>query len=169
MPQPMTRPRRADRSMADDAAIEAYLLKAAFGFIATSVEDEPYVVPRLFWYDNASRRIYFHSAREGRTRRNVERNPRVCFSAGELGRLSPADTAGKFSAEYASVVVFGRVRFLEEEEEKRRGLQGLLDKYFPQLEPGQDYRPITNEEIDITAVYAIDIEGWSGKQKVAKP
>jgi hypothetical protein len=155
--------------MPDDAAIEAHLLKAPFGFIATSVDDEPYVVPRLFWYDNASRRIYFHSAHEGRTRRNVERNPRVCFATGEMGRLLPGDVAGKFSVEYASVVVFGRVKVLGDEKEKRHGLQGLLDKYFPRLESGKDYRPITEEEIDITAVYAIDIEGWSGKQKVVKP
>jgi nitroimidazol reductase NimA-like FMN-containing flavoprotein (pyridoxamine 5'-phosphate oxidase superfamily) len=155
--------------MPDDAAIEDHLRKAQIGFIATSADDEPYVVPRLFWYDNATRRIYLHSALEGRTRRNVERNPRVCFSTGELGRLLPADTAGMFSTEYASVVIFGRAKVLEDEEGKRRGLQGLLDKYFPQLASGKDYRPITEDEIDNTAVYAIDIEGWSGKQKVAKP
>jgi nitroimidazol reductase NimA-like FMN-containing flavoprotein (pyridoxamine 5'-phosphate oxidase superfamily) len=74
-----------------------------------------------------------------------------------------------FSTEYASVVIFGRAKVLEDEEGKRRGLQGLLDKYFPQLASGKDYRPITEDEIDNTAVYAIDIEGWSGKQKVAKP
>jgi hypothetical protein len=43
----------------------------------------------------------------------------------------------------------------------------LLDKYFPQLVSGRDYRPITEKEMARTSVFAIEIEGWSGKQKVA--
>ena len=42
---------------------------------------------------------------------------------------------------------------------------GLLDKYFPDLKPGKDYRPITPEEISRTSVFAIEIEAWSGKEK----
>jgi nitroimidazol reductase NimA-like FMN-containing flavoprotein (pyridoxamine 5'-phosphate oxidase superfamily) len=44
-------------------------------------------------------------------------------------------------------------------------LQGLLDKYFPDLRPDQDYRPITDAEMNQTAVYAIEIDAWSGKRK----
>ena len=35
------------------------------------------------------------------------------------------------------------------------------------LKPGKDYRPITSQEIAITSVFAIEIEAWSGKEKVA--
>jgi nitroimidazol reductase NimA-like FMN-containing flavoprotein (pyridoxamine 5'-phosphate oxidase superfamily) len=56
---------------------------------------------------------------------------------------------------------------LEDPAAKERALQGLLDKYFPDLKPGVDYRPITPEELDETAVFAVDIEAWSGKRKVA--
>jgi len=94
-------------------------------------------------------------------------NPRVCFTVAELGRLLPADTAMEFSNEFASVVVFGQARLVESEAEKRRALQALLDKYFPDLRPGADYRPMTEAELNATAVYAIEIEAWSGKQKVA--
>jgi len=73
----------------------------------------------------------------------------------------------EFSNEFASVVVFGQARLVEDEDEKRRALQALLDKYFPDLQPGRDYRPMTEAELNATAVYAIEIEAWSGKQKVA--
>jgi nitroimidazol reductase NimA-like FMN-containing flavoprotein (pyridoxamine 5'-phosphate oxidase superfamily) len=46
-------------------------------------------------------------------------------------------------------------------------LQGLLDKYFPQLRPGPDYRPIQEDELVHTSVFAIEIEAWSGKRRAA--
>lgn len=161
-----TRLRRSDRAMSDPAEIEALLHRAPFGFTATSIDDQPFLHSGLFWYDSSSRRIYFHTARLGRTRDNVLGNPRVCFAVAEIGRLFPAKTAMEFSNEYAGVCVFGRARLVDDEGEKRRGLQGLLDKYFPQLRPGVDYREITEEEMALTSVFAIEVDGWSGKRKV---
>jgi hypothetical protein len=40
-----------------------------------------------------------------------------------------------------------------------------MDKYFTQLKPGKDYRPIEPDDLKITAVFRIDIESWSGKEK----
>lgn len=159
------RPRRNDRALKDEGRIEALLHRLPVGFIALADGDQPYLNPNLFWYDAAARRVYFHTAGIGRTRTIVERNPRVCFSAAEMGNLLPADTALEFSTEYASVVVFGRARLVDDEGEQRRGLQGLLDKYFPDLRPGVHYRPIIEEELRRTSVYAIEIDAWSGKQK----
>jgi len=161
-----TRLRRLDRAMPSDREIEAMLHKAQIGFIATSVSDQPFINPNLFWFDAANRRLYFYTATEGRTLSNVERNSQVCFSTAEMGKLLPADTAIKFSTEYASVIVFGEARVVGSDQEKRFGLQGLLDKYFPDLQAGEDYRPIISDELDQTAVYAIEIDAWSGKQKV---
>lgn len=161
----LTRPRRADRALEDDRDIEALLHRLPVGFLALTDGDQPYLHSNLFWYDAAARRIYFHTAGVGRTRSIVEHNPRACFSTAEMGRLLPADTALEFSTEYASVVAFGRVRVVEDEAEQRHALQGLLDKYFPDLQPGVHYRPIIEEELRRTSVYAVEIDAWSGKQK----
>lgn len=163
----LARPRRIDRAIKSQAEIEAFLQRAPFGYTATSISDQPFLHVGLFWYDPTVRRVYFHTARDGRTRDNVLANSRVCFGVAEIGRLLPADTALEFSNEYASVIAFGRARIVDDAEEKRRGLQGLLDKYFADLAPGRDYRPITDEELARTSVFAIEIEAWSGKQKVA--
>lgn len=82
-----------------------------------------------------------------------------------MGRLLPAPEALEFSVEYAGVVAFGRGRVVEDRQEARAALQMLLDKYAPHLRPGVDYRATTNDELRRTAVYRIDIETWSGKQK----
>jgi nitroimidazol reductase NimA-like FMN-containing flavoprotein (pyridoxamine 5'-phosphate oxidase superfamily) len=152
--------------MPSDREIVALLHRGQVGFMSTSVGDQPYIHPTLFWFDEANRRIYFHSAKEGRTRSNIEQNHQVCFSTAEMGRLLAANTACEFSTEYASVIAFGDAKVVQSDEEKRFGLQGLLNKYFPDLHPGEDYHPITADELDQTAVYAIEIDAWSGKQKV---
>jgi nitroimidazol reductase NimA-like FMN-containing flavoprotein (pyridoxamine 5'-phosphate oxidase superfamily) len=95
----------------------------------------------------------------------VAANERVCFSISEMGRLLPADVALEFSVEYAGVTIFGRASIITDEAEQTYALQMLLDKYFPHLRPGQDYRAITSEELQKTAVYRIEIEQWSGKRK----
>ena len=84
-----------------------------------------------------------------------------------MGKLLPADKAIEFSVEYSSVCVFGNARVVENEEEAQSALQGLLDKYFPDHKSGEDYHPITLDEIKQTSVFAIEIESWSGKQRVA--
>jgi nitroimidazol reductase NimA-like FMN-containing flavoprotein (pyridoxamine 5'-phosphate oxidase superfamily) len=157
--------RRADRAITDDTEIADLLRQADICHIATSVNDQPFISANTFWYDGE--RIFFHTADEGRTITNVRQNPRVCLEVDWRGQWLPAKTALAFSVEYTGVVVFGRVHLLQDPTEKERVLQGLLDKYFPDLKPGVDYRPITPEELAKTAVFAVDIEAWSGKRKVA--
>ena len=165
-PAPLTRMRRADRAMPEEA-VRALLARSLFGFTATAAEGQPFQHASTFWYDDAARRIYFHGALQGRMITNVKANPRVCFTVAEMGRLLPADTAEGFSNEYTSAVVFGQARLVESETEKRLALEALLGKYFPDHKPGRDYRPVTSDELNTTAVYAIEIDAWSGKQKKA--
>ncbi len=159
--------RRRDRAVEDDAWIRSMLHRAAFGTLATASDGQPFVNTNLFAFDEPARALYIHTAAEGRTRAMVEANPRVCFTVSEMGRLLPAESARGFSVEYAGVVVFGRATIVAGEAEARHGLQLLLDKYVPHLQPGRDYRPIAAEEMADTTVFRIDIEHWSGKKKEA--
>lgn len=158
--------RRSDRAMLDNSDITALLHEGQVAFIATCQENQPFVIPNLYWYNPGKYTIYFHTAIDGRTRTNVENNPNVSLSVASMGKLLPADKAIEFSVEYSSVCVFGKARIIDNEEEARLALQGLLDKYFPDHKAGEDYRPITHSEIHRTAVFAVEIESWSGKQRV---
>jgi nitroimidazol reductase NimA-like FMN-containing flavoprotein (pyridoxamine 5'-phosphate oxidase superfamily) len=162
---PLNQVRRADRAVEDDDWIRALLHRAPFGVLSTVQADQPFANHNLFVYDEAAAAIYLHTARLGRTRANIETAEPVCFSISEMGRLLPAKVALDFSVEYNGVVVFGRGSVIEDEAEAAQALQQLLDKYFPHLKPGQDYRPIISEELRRTSVYRIAIEQWSGKRK----
>jgi nitroimidazol reductase NimA-like FMN-containing flavoprotein (pyridoxamine 5'-phosphate oxidase superfamily) len=164
---PINQPLRKDRAK-DGAWISEYLKKVPFGMLATEYEGQPFIKPTLFVFDESENAIYIHGALVGRMRTNLEVNPRVSFCIAEMGRLLPADTAMEVGVEYASVVVFGRVEVLTDADESRHGLQLLLDRYFPQMKPGVDYREILPQELDITSVYRIVIDSWSGKEEHAR-
>lgn len=160
---------RKDRAVHDDDWIRALLHRAPVGIVATVHDGQPFINTNLFVYDEPVNAIYMHTAKVGRTRANVETDERVCFSATEMGRLLPAESAFNFSVEYAGVVAFGRASLIEDLEDAGRALQLLLDKYAPHLTPGKDYRPPIEEEIKRTSVYRIRIESWSGKKKEVAP
>jgi nitroimidazol reductase NimA-like FMN-containing flavoprotein (pyridoxamine 5'-phosphate oxidase superfamily) len=166
---PLAEVRRRDRVVTDEGWIRDLLRRAPFGTLATVRDGQPFVNMNIFVYDDAERVLYLHTAAAGRTKDNVAACERVCFGVSEMGRLLPASTALHFSVEYSGVVVFGRARVVEDPAEAERALQQLLDKYAPHLRPGRDYRPIQPEELAVTAVYRIEIDAWSGKQKVAPP
>lgn len=155
---------RRPENACDDDWIRAFLNQAQVGYFATRWEEQPFITPSTFWYDPDRHEIYFHSNIVGRVRANAERHPQVCFATSHAGKLLPSNVALEFSIQYESVIAFGQVRLLEDPEEKERALYGLLQKYFPGMTPGQEYRPITDQELKRTSVYAIEIESWSGKR-----
>ena len=149
----------------DEDWICGFLEQAPYGVMATSAKHQPYLNPNIFVFDKSNRVIYLHTARNGRTRSNIDENPAVSFCVSEMGRLLPADVALEFSVEYASVIVFGSGSIVADPAEAEHALRMLLDKYFPHLVPDRDYRSITQDELDRTAVFKISIEEWSAKRK----
>lgn len=162
--QPPTAFQRLPEFTREDGWIRAYLREAKVGHIATTWEDQPFINPNTFWFDEENHRIIFHTNIAGRLRSNIERNPKVCLEASHLGRLLPSNVALEFSLQYRSVMVFGKARVLEDPQEKRVALYGLLKKYFPGMSAGREFREITDKELRATSVYAISIESWSGKE-----
>jgi hypothetical protein len=161
--------RRQDRAVTDEDWIRALLRRAPVCALATVQDGQPLIHTNLFAHDEDQHCIYFHTARQGRTRAAIEADPGVCLSVMEMGRLLPADTALEFSVEFAGVTVFGRARVIDDDAEATRGLQLLLNKYAPHLRPGQDYRPPVESELRRTTVFRIDIDAWSGKKKEVDP
>ncbi len=141
-----------------------FLLKAEIGYVATQWEMQPFMTPVLFVYDVSANEIYFHTNVVGRLRQNIERFPKACFSASRWGRLLPSNAALEFALQYESVVAFGEVSVIKQDDLQRKALYALIEKYFPDLVAGEHYRPITESELKRTAVYAFKIESWSGKR-----
>ncbi len=160
---PANQQRRPENAQTDDWTRD-FLRRARIGHVVTHWDDQPFITPTTFWYDPDRHAIYFHSNLVGRVRANAERHARVCFEASEFGQFLPANVALEFSVQYESAVVYGSVRVLDDLAEKHRALSSLIAKYFPTMTAGKEYRPITDQELKRTSVYAIGIESWSGKR-----
>lgn len=162
--RPLTQIRRKDRAL-DDTWIDRMLSTAAVGHIALVLDGQPLLTSNLFWFDGA--RLYWHAAPVGKFRAVVESGAdRACFSVSEHGRILPAATSFDFSTEYASVVAYGTVRVVSDPDEKRRALDGLMAKYAPHLEPGVDYEPMPDRDVDLTSVFCMEIDSRVGKHNV---
>jgi nitroimidazol reductase NimA-like FMN-containing flavoprotein (pyridoxamine 5'-phosphate oxidase superfamily) len=162
--KPRNELRRKERAMSDETWLQDLLQRGAFGTLATSYRDQPFLTPLLFVYKEEEKSVFFHGAKVGRIRANIENNPNVCFNVSEFGQILPAEMAVDFSLEYNSVTVFGKAAVVIDPVKAEAVLQLLMDKYAPQLKVGQDYIPARPEDLKRTAVYQIKIEEWSGKR-----
>jgi len=161
----LTNIRRKDRAIMDHAWIADFLKTAEYGVFATCKDGQPFTVARNFAYDADRHAIYFHGARKGRTFENVGAGVPVNLNVSEMGEWIVADRAMNFGVKYKGVVVFGRLSVVDDNDEAKHGLQLVMDKHFPDLRPGVDYEAATDEDLKVTAVFRVDIEAWSGKEK----
>ena len=53
----------------------------------------------------------------------------------------------QLSCDLFIVIAYGKIRVIENMDEKRDVLYGLLQKYFGVMKSGKDYRPITDNEL----------------------
>ena len=162
--KPRSAIRRGKRAISDPAMIKQLLMRGRYGVLATNHQDQPFATPVNYLYIEEDHAVYFHGAHVGRTRANIALNPKVCFNVSEMGDLFPGDRISDFGVEYQSVTVFGTAAKLQETKKITAVLLGLMQKYFPEHKPGEDYPLPQEDELKRTAVYQILIEEWSGKQ-----
>lgn len=75
-------------------------------------DDYPYGLPIDFWYCQENGRIYFHSGKDGHKIDAIRKHDKVSFCVYDQGYRKDGDWA----LTIRSVIVFGRVRILEDEE-----------------------------------------------------
>ncbi|HVB99555.1 MAG TPA: pyridoxamine 5'-phosphate oxidase family protein [Candidatus Dormibacteraeota bacterium] len=121
---------RANRLMPDEEARE-FLRSHKVAHVGT-LEDRgwPYVVPLVYIYEGGDI-LYLHTGdHQGHFLTNVQRNPRICVEVGEMGPVHRGRPYACNSAlVYASVVVFGGVRIVEDLDKKTWFFDRLMEKY----------------------------------------
>ena len=122
-------------------------------------EDYPYAVPISYVYDGD--RLYFHCAKSGHKLDAVRRNPKASFCVIGQDQVLPE----KYTTLFRSVIVFGKIRILESEEEKRRAIEKLAWKYAPE-EPEEKRNQAVDREFAPLCMLELSIEHISGKEAI---
>lgn len=122
----MFRPMRRSRQELTRRESDEILYSCSSGVLAlTGDEGWPYAVPLSYVYDGE--KIYFHCAKSGHKLDAVKNDARASFCVVARDDVVPE----KFTTLYKSVIVFGRVRVLEDGAEKRAAIEKLARKYSP--------------------------------------
>ena len=137
----------------------AQILRQGTSGVLALAGDEgwPYAVPLSYVYDGQT--VYFHSAKTGHKIDAAAREPRASFCVIAQDDVLPE----KFTTAYRSVIVFGRVRVLEETEEKRAAVEKLALRYAPNV-PEADRAAEIDRYWPSLAVLALTPEQITGKE-----
>jgi uncharacterized protein len=127
--------RRAEREITDPAAVDAILAEAPLLFLSFHDEPAPYVVPVCFGRDGDT--LYVHSAPTGTKIDLLEANPSIGFCAatamtltGGPAAAAPGVEACRYGARGCSVSGTATARVVEDEDERRRGLDAIMRHYL---------------------------------------
>ena len=117
------RRKRQALSKEDCAAI---LNRGTSGVLALAGDDDyPYAVPISYVYDGE--KLYFHCAKSGHKLDAICRNPKASFCVIDIDEIVPEE----YTTYFRSVIVFGKIRILEDDGEKRSAIEKLALKYAP--------------------------------------
>ncbi len=116
----------------------------------------PYIVPVSFGYREGV--IYIHSAREGRKIALLQKNPECCIEIDECRGVLRNSNPCNYEMNYRSVICQGRAHFITDPEEKREGLNCILQHY------GAEPHPFTEKELKSVCVIRVDIAEMTGKK-----
>lgn len=148
--------RRQDRILDTEKAFDL-LINGEYGFLAMNNNGNPYGIPISYVYHE--NKIYLHCAPEGEKLEYIRKNPSVCFCVVGTTIVQPA----KFTTVYESILAFGDIIIVEDDDEKMKALELLVDKYSPDFkEIGKKY---AKGSFSRTLVLRIDIKHVSGKSK----
>ena len=122
-------------------------------------EDYPYAVPMSHVYVDG--KIYFHGAKTGHKNDAVKKNSKASYCVMNEG----IKNEGEWWYTFKSVIVFGKIKTLTDDDQKIEKLTHLGDKFFPTHEETEQE---INRLLDRTEVFEITIEHMSGKIVVEK-
>lgn len=127
----------------------------------TGDHDYPYAVPISYVYDNDYYKIYFHSAKTGHKIDAIKKCKRASFCLIDKDDI----IAEEYTTYFRSVIVFGKVRILEDKEEIRTAIEKLAMKYYPDDSEINRNQAISREWNSLCMI-ELSIEHISGKEAI---
>lgn len=161
-----TRVRRlAKRGVYDRETIHAILDEALICHVGFVIDGAPVVIPTIHWRDGDT--LYVHGSAASRMLRSLRDGVEACVTVTLLDGLVLARSAFHHSMNYRSVMLFGVARLVEDEGEKIRALEALVEHVVRGR--SAEIRGPNAIELKQTMVLALPIEEASAKIRTGGP
>lgn len=151
--------RRKRQQLSTDDSI-SILRNGTSGVLAVAGDDGyPYAVPISYVYDDG--KLFFHGAKSGHKLDAIQRNCKVSFCVTDMDRVVPEE----YTTYFRSVIVFGQIRILEDEAEKRAAIKKLAVRYAPDDSADHRQEAIDREYAPL-CMLELTIEHMTGKESI---
>ncbi|QIG42194.1 pyridoxamine 5'-phosphate oxidase family protein [Nocardioides anomalus] len=154
--------RLKERAVEDRAALLDFLAGQYVAHLAVVAGDHPVALPVAYALDREGDQLYVHGSVAAGWLREAP-GAQVCVTVTSVDGLVLARSGFHHSMNYRSAVVIGAARLVEDEDERARALDLVVD----QVVPGRaaTLRPPTRKELVATAVLAVPLAEASLKQR----
>ncbi|MEA1994492.1 MAG: pyridoxamine 5'-phosphate oxidase family protein [Euryarchaeota archaeon] len=151
---------KKEREITARHTLHEILIQGKYATISLCRENEPYVVTLSYGYDEKKNALYFHTALKGLKLEIIRQNPRACGTVIEdRGYLE-----GRCAHAYRSVVFQGKMRIVQNLEEKKHAMSVLLNHLEEDPEPIKERNLRKDEAYDNIGILRLDIEEITGKK-----
>ena len=148
--------RRKAQLLSEEETIKIFE-KGTSGVLAVlGDEDYPYAVPLSYIYCDS--KIYFHGAKSGHMIDSILKHEKVSFCVIDEDKVVPEE----YTTYFRSAIAFGKVRVIDNENEKRNAIEKLAVRYTPNDEEGRLKK--IEREYKILCMFELDIEHMTGKE-----
>jgi nitroimidazol reductase NimA-like FMN-containing flavoprotein (pyridoxamine 5'-phosphate oxidase superfamily) len=151
--------RRHQRGFYDKPTVHGILDSALLAHIAYVIDGQPYCTPTAFWREGEH--LFWHGSSASRMIRFQKPGVPVCVNVTHLDALVLARSGFHHSVNYRSVMAFGTAHLLEGEAEKRRAMDGFVDRFYP--DRSKLLRPPNASDLKATTFVTMEIEQASAK------
>ena len=156
----MFREMRRKKQLLTSEESTAVLMRGTSGVLAVLEDDGyPYAVPISYAY--YATHIYFHCAKAGHKLDAIKRNNKASFCVIDKDEVIPEE----YTSYFRSVIAFGTIRIMENEQEKRDAIEKLALKYAPDDTAGHR-KAVIDREWGPLCMLEMTIEHLSGKEAI---
>ena len=148
--------RRYKQEIKDQTQLEAILKSTNIVRIAMMDGDMPYIVPLNYGYNNNC--LYIHCASEGKKLNLLRANNQVCFEVEDSVKIIDGDKACKWTASFKSIIGYGEVEIIEDNQQKIKALKILMTHFGA---PHQ--HEFEEKHVKVTTILKLKIIEMKGK------
>lgn len=155
--------RRTDRQETDTTFLHQLLANSISCTVAIATKEYPLIQATFFAFDKENNEVVFHFSKYGFSGQEIITGKNITISVYKYGKLYTAEKAVDFGGEYQSVIIYGKIRIVDNETEKMQAMKFFFDKFFSHI-PESDYKAFTVTEANPIHVVKVKIDKWIGKQ-----